>query len=263
MKNKNKISNYLKELTDQGKELLLGPFSTHDIEETISAIIHDLIEKERSEHDFDPYCVFEPCEQEIKWAIDKYYIQSQYERRITKWIISCQQILEHAGLYKYLNRFLGALGDDKFPKDTRLAELVGIVESAHEMLDAGFDLNLKSILHADFFDSLDAQAEELNANGYTGSAAVICRIILEQWLRDLSEQQGLKDFKTTFVSKLLPALPEEIIGGSRKIVEAYLNLGNKAAHNKASNIDSEHVKKVIDFIKKHCIARKTELNELT
>lgn len=135
-----------------------------------------------------------------------------------------------------------------------IAHVAGVLESARDCLAAGFVGKLKHLIHAEMFDSLLQQAEALLKAGHTIPAAVLGRIVIEDWLRDQAEKAGITVAVNEKASVINDSLKKAgVITASRwRQVQSYLDIGNAAAHGRSSEITMEDVGRQLEFAKTAC-----------
>lgn len=178
---------------------------------------------------------------------------------ISWWIRSCENFFEFASMPNYLSAFRSIVGEghwgDEEQNKYRLIRAAGIMASAAEDLEKGFIGNIKYLVHADFFDSITEQAEALYNAGHIIPAAVLGRIIIEKWIRDFAEKEGIpieeKDWIKELNNKLLDA--QKITEAKYKQIRDHYFTGNFAAHGEEDKFTKEDVKAMLEFVKANCI----------
>jgi hypothetical protein len=177
------------------------------------------------------------------------------ERAIKRntWLLSSINILDKVGLKKFLEEF------EKIENGTnyeafKMAELVGILQSALNEIKLGFIFKIQHILHADMFSSLLEQARSLLESGHKIPSGVLARIVIEKWLFDFAEQNGLKNLNLDKASAVNDSLKENGIFSIPKWrqVQSNLDIGNAAAHGKSDQFDVSDVKIMFQFIENNC-----------
>ena len=113
----------------------------------------------------------------------------------TRWLRSCLNFFGYVSMPKFEEefKFIAKSLKKSYAENPSftIAELIGVLQSAKEEIKAGFVFTIKYLLHADFFDSLIDQAEELFHKGHIIPATVLGRIVIEQWLKDEGEKNNI------------------------------------------------------------------------
>lgn len=180
-------------------------------------------------------------------------IERSFEYHYTKWIEDARSVLSHANLEPYLDTFIREISHSS-PRE-KIPNLVGILHSARDCLEQGFVGKLKYLLHAEMFDSFVGQAKELLANGFLLPAGVVSRIIIERWLRDQGEKQGIEGWSSKKASQVNDELKRGGTFSTNKwrLIQSLLDAGNAAAHGNEDEISKECVQRMIDFIESQCL----------
>lgn len=178
-----------------------------------------------------------------------------YHRRVQTWVLDCRNLLNFAGLTQYAVYFAdkvwGSTGQRVGVDDERLAAL----ESAISQIEGGFVGNIRHLLHADIFDSVIEQAEELLTTGHRIPAAVLGRIVIEGWLRNKAEAAGISEHDTAKASRLndeLKTANTHSVAQWRQI-QAHLDVGNAAAHGKTDEFDDDAVRRMLEYARANCL----------
>ena len=138
---------------------------------------------------------------------------------------------------------------DKSRLETRLAA----VESVLFQVETGFIGNIRHVLHADIFDSMISQADELRETGHLIPAAVLGRIIVERWVRDNAEAAKIPAHDTAKVSVLNDQLrkAEKYSQPKWREIQHMCDIGNDAAHGKEP--EDADVRLLLDFCRVNCL----------
>jgi hypothetical protein len=130
-----------------------------------------------------------------------------------------------------------------------IVPIIGILRGALDDLENGFLARQEFIVSAALFDDLLGQAQHLCENGYKDPAAVLARVILEDALRRLARSASIDD--TTKVSTINDELKkaEHFTQPQWRQVQAWLDVGNAAAHGKFDQYTQDDVLKLIQDLK--------------
>lgn len=137
---------------------------------------------------------------------------------------------------------------------TDAEEGIAIVNAIRGELAGGWLFSVKSLANAEVFADFVEMAEHLLKSGYKDPAAVMAGAVLEEHLRQLCRRQGIeleddKDGKP--VPRKADRLNSELSRIEayskldQKLVTAWLDLRNNAAHGKYEEYSSEQVRQMI------------------
>ena len=179
--------------------------------------------------------------------------REDFVSRKNAWLLSCTNFFEKTGMNTFKDNF-EAIQESHSGPTFKTAELIGTLKSAYEEIEEGFIYKIEHVLHADLFDSIIEQAEELLKSGHKIPAAVLARIVIEKWLFDFAEQNRVATSEEDKASKVNDSLKNEGIFATPKwrIVQSHLDVGNSAAHGKNEEFSEENVKSMFEFIKNTC-----------
>ena len=119
--------------------------------------------------------------------------------------------------------------------------IVGVLKGALDDLENGYLLGQEFLIAAEVFDSILEQAKQLCKSGYKDPAAVLARVVLEDSLKRLARMEGFDE------NQKASAINDELKKRGRysqiqwRMVQAWLDLGNAAAHGKFNDYQSEDV----------------------
>jgi hypothetical protein len=182
------------------------------------------------------------------------YIQDEDKIPLQAWLIKVSNILETVfGPESPHVRHFG-----EFTKDgMRLVEhsydilpIVGLLTGALDDLEQGYLAGQEFLIAGEVFDSVLEQAKHLNQNGYKDPAAVLARVVLEDSLKRIARSEGIDD------SQKASRLNDELKKAGRypqpqwRLVQAWLDVGNAAAHGKFDAYDEEDVERLIKDIER-------------
>ena len=169
---------------------------------------------------------------------------------------SADHVLRFAGLDEYADQLIGI---HRFDSPARMSArdagfVLGVLESARDMLQAGYVGRLRYLLHGEVFDSILEQATALLDAGHRLPAAVLGRIVIERWLRDQALKLNIDNWATEKASKLNELLKQAGVLSVHKwrAIQSQLDLGNAAAHGKAETVGDADVRGMLDFSKVNC-----------
>jgi hypothetical protein len=119
------------------------------------------------------------------------------------------------------------------------------------MLASGFIGDLKSLVQAEILDSVIDQADLIYRSGHLLPGAVLGRIVLERWLRDLARQKGIAEADSAKVTVLNDKLKQAGAFSTPKWrqIQAGIDIGNSAAHGKVGEFSKDDVSRLLVFIR--------------
>jgi hypothetical protein len=181
------------------------------------------------------------------------YVQPCESAPLHAWITKVENILRsifgeksahfiHYSKFAYdgIRNHLQEIGD--------IIPIIGILHGAKDDLENGFLLNQELLVSAVVFDNILEQAKHLCDTGYKDPAAVLARVVLEGSLRNMARQSSLDD------SAKASAINEELRKTGRynqpqwRQIQAWLDIGNAAAHGNFSQYTREQVASLIDGV---------------
>lgn len=181
--------------------------------------------------------------------------EHQLESDYAQWMSSVNTFLPYASLQGHLESFKGSFCGVVDPPRS-LIKAVGVLRSAKQEIELGFVSNIKFLVHAEFFDSLIDQADELLKAGYFAAAAVTGRIVIEQWIRDIAEKAGIKSYGTRKTSQLNDDLKKRQAYSKPhwRHIQGHIDTGNHAAHGETGKYTNDDVKNLLVFARANCLS---------
>ena len=174
--------------------------------------------------------------------------EEERDRRYQRWRKNVVEVLKYARIESYLADVSQALretwGDVYIVQRT-----TSLLESAVDLLGRGFIGDLKILLRAEMFATTIEQAKVLFEAEHLIPAAVLARIVIEGWLRGEAEKAGIAvsdDAKAASINETLKKAAIFSVPKWRQ-VQAYLDIGNAAAHGKAESFTREDVARLLAF----------------
>ena len=128
--------------------------------------------------------------------------------------------------------------------------IVGLLEGCRNDLQGGFLKRQEVLLSAALFDNVLEQAEHLVAAGHKDPAAVLGRVVLEDSLRRIADEEGLD------ATKKASALNDDLKGAGRysqpqcRLVQAWLDIGNAAAHGDFDKYEASDVARMLEDVRR-------------
>jgi hypothetical protein len=185
------------------------------------------------------------------------YIHDRDKVRLQAWLSNVLNIIEatfgaSSPQYRHL-RELMPNGPYHVSHAYEVFPIVGLLSGAQGDLKAGFLRDQEQLIAADVFVSVLEQAVELNRLGYKDPSAVLMRVVLEDALRRLAKKNGINS------DQKASALNDELKKASVypqpqwRLVQAWLDIGNSAAHGKFEQYGTEGVSAAIHGVEQFLI----------
>lgn len=177
-----------------------------------------------------------------------------YFAKRTRWVSNCTAVLRFANLEPFAAK-VEEVEESRSYEAWKVTQVVAHLASACDMIRSGFTGKLVHLVHAEFSDSLLDQADQLLASTLHIPAAVLARIVVERWLRDESDRNGIPNFddeKASVLNDQLKKLGVFSVPKWRQ-VQACLDVGNSAAHGKTTEFTFDDVRRAVDFARVTCL----------
>lgn len=126
--------------------------------------------------------------------------------------------------------------------------IVGLLRGALSDLEGGFLIGQEFLVAGEVFDSVLEEAKHLNEKDHKDASAVLGRVVIEDALRRIARQEKMDD--TQKPSKMNDDLlkANKYVKSQWRFIQAWLDIGNSAAHGKFNEYDSEKVKSMLEGI---------------
>jgi hypothetical protein len=129
-------------------------------------------------------------------------------------------------------------------------QITGLLTGGLDDLEKGYLIGQEFIIAGEVFDSVLEQAKHLNQNGHKDPAAVLARVVLEDALKRLGREESIDE-------KLSASrINDELKRVGRysqpqwRLIQAWLDIGNAAAHGKFTEYTQDDVTKLIEDIER-------------
>ena len=186
------------------------------------------------------------------------YIQDRDKVRTQAWLSNVLNIVEStfgvsSPQYRHL-RELMPNGPYHVSHAYEVYPIVGLLSGALGDLRGGFLRDQEQLIAADVFDSVLEQAAELNSQAYKDPSAVLMRVVLEDALRRLARKTSLDSLQKA--AKLNDDLKQHSVYAQPqwRLIQAWLDIGNAAAHGKFDEYNSDDVASAIHGVEQFLIA---------
>jgi hypothetical protein len=136
--------------------------------------------------------------------------------------------------------------------------ILSALKAAQEDFEGGYFFEQRALLEADVFHSLLEQAEELERSGYYQAAIVLCGAVLEQQMRTVCTRNGITPQKTNGKHMMINEMNDALAKTGaynlhkKKLITAWADLRNQAAHGAASSFKKEDVQDLLRDVTRFC-----------
>lgn len=169
-----------------------------------------------------------------------------------KWCLNVLNLLRQAcgeDSY-YYQKFSSLYEKDELCSFAHFQKLNVLFDAAKDDYTGGYIMPIETLVHAEVFDDLLEQAEELLKNGYYVAAGVCAGIVLETTLRNLCQQYNIDT-----QNKKLDTMNSELVKVNaytkleQKNITMLAHIRNCAAHGKTDELNKKDVEKLINEVK--------------
>ncbi|HID99099.1 MAG TPA: DUF4145 domain-containing protein [Thiotrichaceae bacterium] len=184
-----------------------------------------------------------------------YKIIGDNAKRI-EWLSKVENIIETTfGKNSSQFRRNEELSSGKTHLPTQINKIVGLLKAGLSDLEGGFLVSQEFLIAGEIFADVLEQAKYFHSLKHKNVAAMLSRTVLEDGLKRMARQEGLKltqDTKKT--AKNVSVLNEELKKKGRyketqrSSIQAWLATGNAAAHGNFNDYDDDEVKNMLEGI---------------
>jgi hypothetical protein len=188
------------------------------------------------------------------------YIQGEDDIKLNAWLTKTSNILEtvfgaHSPQFRSFREVLPKEGIRLVSRAHDIHPITGVLAGALDDLEKGFLIGQEFLVAGEVFDSILEQAKELNNTGHKDPAAVLTRVVIEDTLRRLARREGINDTqKASQINDDLKKLGLYPLAQWR-FVQAWLDIGNAAAHGKFDEYTEEDVMKTIEGVEQFLVEK--------
>ena len=181
------------------------------------------------------------------------FIQGEDDIKLNAWLTKASNILEtvfgaQSPQFRSFREVLPKEGIKGVSRAYDIHPITGVLAGALDDLEKGFLIGQEFLIAGEVFDSILEQAKVLNKAGYKDPAAVLVRVVIEDALKRLARHEGVDDSrKASQINddlKKLGLYPQ----AQWRFVQAWLDIGNAAAHGNFGEYTEEDVMKTIDGV---------------
>jgi hypothetical protein len=181
------------------------------------------------------------------------YIQDQDTIPLQAWLTKVGNIIEtvfgpQSPHFRHLKELMPGGGVRLIQHAYEVHPIIGLIAGALDDLEKGYLLGQEFLIAGEVFDSVLEQAKYLATSGYKDPAAILARVVLEDALKRLARGEGIDDtMRASRINDELKALgkyPQP----QWRLIQAWLDIGNAAAHGKFDEYSKEDVVKLLDGV---------------
>jgi hypothetical protein len=165
-----------------------------------------------------------------------------------EWLVQVKNIIEATfGQDSPQTRELRRLADRGVVDARGVNQLIGVLRGSHGDLVAGFLAKQEFLLAGEVFDSVLSEARHLIETDHKDAAAVLGRVVLEDSLKRLARLHGIEGVTSSRLNDGLKACGAYGQPQWRQ-VQAWLDIGNAAAHGEFDQYTSAQVRVLLSGI---------------
>lgn len=182
------------------------------------------------------------------------YIQDNDKIKLYAWLTNVRNILEmvfgsNSPQYRIYQEALPKGGIKFVEHSYDIFPIIGVLQGALGDLEEGYLSGQEFIVAGVVFDSILEQAEMLLKAGFKDPAAIYGRVVLEDSLKRLARTLGLDENKKSSLINDELKKNGTYSQSQWRFVQAWLDIGNAAAHGKFSEFDEDDVTSQINGIR--------------
>jgi hypothetical protein len=171
---------------------------------------------------------------------------------LNAWLIKVKNIIEI--IFGRTSTQFGTLEEltkhNNFFGKSQINAIKGVLIGSLDDLENGFLLGQEFLIAGEIFDSVLEEAKHILNAGYKDPAAVLGRVVLEDALKRLARQEQLNDTqKASVINDELKKAGKYNQPQWRQI-QAWLDIGNSAAHGKFYEYNEEQVREQIEGVER-------------
>jgi hypothetical protein len=183
------------------------------------------------------------------------YIQDKDRILAQSWLSKVRNILENvfgsqSTQVRHFEEVLPKGGVRYVEHSYDVYPIVGLLEGALDDLEKGYLLDQEFLIAGEVFDSILEQAKYLLESGYKDPSAVLARVVLEDALKRLARSEGINDNQKASIINDELKKSGKYPQAQWRFIQAWLDIGNAAAHGKFSEYNEEDVTKLIEDIER-------------
>ncbi|GMQ63522.1 hypothetical protein [Vallitalea maricola] len=169
--------------------------------------------------------------------------------KLNAWLTKARNIIkitfgEHSIHYVELDKKLN-VGVSR-PSD--VDAITGVLMGALDDLENGYIVGQEFLIAGEIFDSVLEEAKHLLETSHKDASAVLGRVVVEDALKRIARREGIDDtYKTSRINDELKKI-QIYTQPQWRLIQAWLDIGNSAAHGNFSNYDNNDVKNMLSGI---------------
>ncbi len=165
---------------------------------------------------------------------------------LNEWVIKSLNIIsmifgESSLQYKEVRKTV----DSNVYDSNHVKKLLGMLKGCKDDLDNGFVIGQEFIIAGEIFDNVIEEAKHLLYTNHKDASAVLARVVLEDSLKRIARNNSVDDNQKA--AKINDELKKESIYSQPqwRLIQAWLDIGNSAAHGKFDEYTLDDVKNML------------------
>ena len=188
-----------------------------------------------------------------------HYIQGTDDIRAQGWLTKVRNILENvfgpqSVHVRHFQEILPRGGAGQVSHSYDIYPIVGLLTGALDDLEKGYLLGQEYLIAGEIFDSILEEAKLLVQSGYKDPAAVLARVVLEDALKRMARGEGIDENQKASVINDELKRRGKYPQPQWRFVQAWLDIGNAAAHGRFGEYKEEDVANLIENVERFLAA---------
>lgn len=181
------------------------------------------------------------------------YIQGADEIRVQGWLTKVRNILEdvfgaQSVHVRHFQELLPRGGVGEVSHSYDIYPIVGLLTGASDDLEKGYLRGQEYLIAGEVFDSILEEAKLLAKSGYKDPAAVLARVVLEDALKRMARDEGIDENQKASIMNDELKKRGKYPQPQWRFVQAWLDIGNAAAHGRFSEYKEVDVANLIEGV---------------
>jgi HEPN domain-containing protein len=189
----------------------------------------------------------------IKLLLDRHELSLDSRETLDQWKLSCLNIVEvlvgrksvffETFLHKRIDYYETSFGE-------AMSHYLSVLKALKEEFQTGFLQGIEILVTRDMLDTIVEEAKVLLQAKYKDAAAIYCRVIIETSAKKLCDKNKLSYRKKEKLSAIIDKLKKKGVLSlpEWRQIQAWMDIGNSAAHGKFDEYSAEDVKNMLNGI---------------
>ena len=186
-------------------------------------------------------------------------IQGEDNSLVQSWLAKARNILEtvfgsQSAHLRHFEQVLPQYGILHVQHSYDIHPIVGVLSGALDDLEKGYLVGQEFLVAGEVFDSILEEAKYLVKSGFKDPAAVLARVVLEDALERLARSENIDDNQKASVINDQLKKKEKYPQSQWRFIQAWLDIGNAAAHGKFDEYTSQDITNLIEGIERFLLS---------